>query len=574
MAFIRSFIAIRFVTMLLPSPAACLILSILARAALAAKRPVRFRNRQVLEEEEAVAFVNVTTASVGSPTTTEGLVLATGSPSLLNVTAGGRFVNNPAVATPVFVQPVLQPQVIQNVQNNVVNNVVVLQPPTVIVVQQVSQFVFQSALGGLVPAVILAPPQQQVNVATFTVLSRKFATFGQAASFACTQQSVSCRAVAGPSFSIADCQAQLRGCLIVAQQQAQQIQVVNAAVVQAPPPVTVTQTVFLPPAATESPAAVQAYVAAQGAAVVTTLVPPPGTVPSVVTESGGGVKIVMTTATATAAEETTAAAAAEATTPPPPFPETVVTAAEATSTAIFSPPPLQPEVNNVVAAPAAPIETVTVTVASVSTTCPPELQTATVTVAEQQQQIEGQIQQNAFGVATVVQTRVETVVAVRTVVRTALVPVAAVTVTSTLIVAPQQFQLATVTLTSLVSLPTQALVVAQQQAFECQVQVQQLQLQVQQAQQVVQQPQVVTVTVTSVVDGGVAAPTGGVLAPPPPLGTGLPVEGLPAEGQLQQKGKGKGKKAKAVLGNPDMARRQAVGPEGRLPKRRLSQPKL
>jgi hypothetical protein len=152
----------------------------------------------------------------------------------------------------------------------------IVENPTIIIIQQISIFVFQSALGAVCPAV------QNNGQSGFMVGGQQFQNLGQACQSACVQQFTSCAAVAGQNFAVVDCQTQLRACMNAA---------ATATVTEAQP-TTITQTVFLPPAAATVTEVVSSALANCGCGVLTTTVLPPA---AMATIGAYGISIVTTT---------------------------------------------------------------------------------------------------------------------------------------------------------------------------------------------------------------------------------------------------------------------------------------
>ncbi|KAF7543181.1 hypothetical protein G7Z17_g10946 [Cylindrodendrum hubeiense] len=159
--------------------------------------------------------------------------------------------------------------------------------PVVIVVRQVTVFVFTYAIGANCPAV--KPGNSGSYVVGEGEDSESHTEIGTACSAACYKQFKSCTAASGKNFDLQDCKDQLSACLASASTQTEES---DAS--------TVSQTVVLPPDATDG--AETSYIT--GATVISTVVL---TVGEVCTVGTGGVSIV--TVTGYPAETTAASSA-------------------------------------------------------------------------------------------------------------------------------------------------------------------------------------------------------------------------------------------------------------------------
>ncbi|KAH6690603.1 hypothetical protein F5X68DRAFT_274505 [Plectosphaerella plurivora] len=160
----------------------------------------------------------------------------------------------------------------------------IIQQPTVIIVQQITFFVFQSALGAICPAVQPAPAAQ-VGQGGFIVGGQTFPQFQQACLAACNIQLNQCQTIVGPGIQLTQCQSQFIAC-----QGAAATATVTVAV-----PTTITQTVILPPnaAQTDAPAVTSHIVEGGGQVIATTTLASD----AVATIGSSGVHIITVTAT-------------------------------------------------------------------------------------------------------------------------------------------------------------------------------------------------------------------------------------------------------------------------------------
>ncbi|KAL2758133.1 hypothetical protein ACRALDRAFT_207334 [Sodiomyces alcalophilus JCM 7366] len=170
----------------------------------------------------------------------------------------------------------------------------VIQKPVVIIVKQITYFIFPSALGGLCPAVRPAPFPGGFLVGEFN-----FGRYQDACLAACNIQFNQCLTAVGFGIQGAQCRSQLTLCHRAA----------GTATVTQPLPTTVTQTVILPPEAVETdPPAVTSKIIDAGGEVITSTVLPDDEVATIGT---GGVSIITVTATPTPTPEPQPGAADE-----------------------------------------------------------------------------------------------------------------------------------------------------------------------------------------------------------------------------------------------------------------------
>lgn len=150
----------------------------------------------------------------------------------------------------------------------------IVQQPSVIVVKQVTFFVFGSALGGLCPVVQPAPappavpgqPAPSPDEGSFVVDDEVFTDFPQACLAACNVQFSQCQSLVGPGLKLTQCQTQLAACQNAA----------ATATIVVPVPTTITQTVVVPPEAiqTDAPAVTSKIIDAGGEVITTTVLHP------------------------------------------------------------------------------------------------------------------------------------------------------------------------------------------------------------------------------------------------------------------------------------------------------------
>ena len=165
--------------------------------------------------------------------------------------------------------------------------------PIIIIIQQITLFIFSSALGSQCP--VVTPD----NKGGFIVDGVTFPELGPACSSACYKQFAKCVTNAGKNFRVKDCQTQLGACM-----KAASTQTVTAA------PVTVTRTVILPPDCSTA----SHLVSNEGSIISSKTI----TIGELVTIGTGGVSVVTATWT-NVASETSVASSADATT----IPETI-----------------------------------------------------------------------------------------------------------------------------------------------------------------------------------------------------------------------------------------------------------
>jgi len=169
----------------------------------------------------------------------------------------------------------------------------IINQPTVIIVQQVTFFVFQSGLGGICPAVQPAPappavpgqPAPLPGQGGFIVGGQTFPQFQQACLAACNIQLNQCQSIIGNGIQLTQCQSQFIACQGAA----------ATATVTVSVPTTITQTVILPPEAvqTDAPAVTSKIIEGGGQVITTTVLASD----AVATVGTGGVSIVTVTAT-------------------------------------------------------------------------------------------------------------------------------------------------------------------------------------------------------------------------------------------------------------------------------------
>lgn len=151
--------------------------------------------------------------------------------------------------------------------------------PIIIIVQQVTVFIFNSALGCLPPAVV----PNAIVPGSFIVGQQPFPNLPAACSASCNQQLSVCISYAGPAFPVDDCQTQFTACINAAQQASQ--------IPGLPVPATIYQTLVLPQeAATASP--IGNMISNAGGSIINSGILPGG---AVATVGNGGVSIITPT---------------------------------------------------------------------------------------------------------------------------------------------------------------------------------------------------------------------------------------------------------------------------------------
>ena len=228
-------------------------------------------------------FGNNTATTAGSSTGTKTFTTILQTSTVVSV-SGGQTITKEVVNTVVQEATITEVGAATTTGSTIATETGTVTSPIIIIVQQVTLFVFNSALGCLPPAVV---PNTNVP-GSFIVGLQPFSNLPAACSAACNQQLSFCVSVAGPAFPVVACQIQFTACINAAQQASTVTQIAGV-----PVPSTINQTVVLPPQAVTSNT-IGNMISNAGGSIITTETL---SASAVATVGNGGVSIITPTQT-------------------------------------------------------------------------------------------------------------------------------------------------------------------------------------------------------------------------------------------------------------------------------------